>query len=88
MLDLENKVITDYITDISTRSDDNLSNTSSNNLASVKAALLLTLVSSSERADGDWAISRFAGGNIRVRSSHGMPYIKQLQPREQQSVIS
>ena len=24
MLDLENKVITDYITDISTRSDDNL----------------------------------------------------------------
>ena len=45
MLDLEKKVITDCITDISTISDDNRSNTSSNNLASVKAALLLTLAS-------------------------------------------
>ena len=48
MLDSE-KVITDYITDISTKSDDNLSNTSSDTLASVKAALLLTLANSSER---------------------------------------
>ena len=87
MLDLEKKVITDCITDISTKSDDNLSNTSSNNLASVKAALLLTLASSSERADGDWTQSKFAGGNITVRSPHGMPCIKQLPPREQQSVI-
>ena len=49
MLDSEKKVITDYITDISTKSDDNLSNTSSDTLASIKAALLLTLANSSER---------------------------------------
>ena len=49
MLDSEKKVITDYITDISTKSDDNLSNTSRDTLASVKAALLLTLANSSER---------------------------------------
>ena len=86
MLDFE-KVITDCITDISTKSDDNLSNTSSNNLASVKAALLLILANSSERVDGDWTQSKFAGGNIRVRSPHGMPCTKQFPPREQQSVI-
>ena len=40
---LRKEVITDHITDISTKSADNLSNTSSYNLASVKAALLLTL---------------------------------------------
>ena len=39
-LDSEKMVITDCITGISTKSDDNLSNTSSDNLASVKAALL------------------------------------------------
>ena len=37
------KVVTDCIADINTKSDDNFSNTSSDNLASVKAALLLTL---------------------------------------------
>ena len=99
MLDSEKKVITDYITDISTKSDDNHSNTSSDTLASVKAALLLTLANSSEpikqlrilivrrkrtvddllkQADGDWTKNKFAGGNIRVRSPHGVPYIKQL----------
>ena len=109
MLDSEKKVITDYITDISTKSDDNHSNTSSDTLASVKAALLLTLANSSEpikqlrilivrrkrtvddllkQADGDWTKSKFAGGNIRVRSPHGVPYIKQLPLREQQSVFS
>ena len=96
MLDLEKKVITDCMTDISTKSDDNLSNTSSNNLASVRATLLLTLANSSGRikqlrilivrrkrmvddllkqADGDWTKSKFAGGNIQVRSPHGVPYI-------------
>ena len=99
MLDSEKKVNTDYITDISTKSDDNLSNSSSDTLASVKTALLLTLANSSERikqlrilivrrkrtvddllkqADGDWTKSKFAGGNIRVRSPHSVPYIKQL----------
>ena len=43
-LDSEKKVTADHITDISSKSDDNLSNTSSANLASFKAALLLTLV--------------------------------------------
>ena len=109
MLDSEKKVITDYITDISTKSDGNHSNTSSDTLASVKAALLLTLANSTEpikqlrilivrrkrtvddllkQADGDWTKSKFAGGNIRVRSPHGVPYIKQLPLREQQSVFS
>ena len=107
-LDSENKVITDCITDISTKSDDQLSNTWSDNLASVKAALLWTLANSSERikqlrilivrrkrtvddllkqADGDSTKSKFAGGNIRVRSPHGVAYIKQLPLREQQPVI-
>ena len=71
------KVITDCIADISTKSDVNFSNTSSDNLASVKAALLWILAHS----------SKFAGGNIRVRSPHGEPYIKQLPLREQQSFI-
>ena len=84
-LDSEKNVITDCIIGISIKSDDNLSNTSSDNLTYVKAALLLTLAKSTERikqlrmlmvddllkqADGDWTKSKFAGGNMRVRSPH------------------
>ena len=67
-LDSEKKVITDCITDISTKSDDNLSNTSSDNSSERIKQLRILIVRRKrtvddllKQADGDWTKSKFAG---------------------------